>query len=161
VNWEAALPALKFEFYDYKTLFVNAPSKKEALEKLYGADMWDDKALAFWLIQYQKYDKSEGEKLHICNNMLNGFIQRIDEKLRRHSLGAFGVYGDEPELEQFGIILWRGDEIPAPMSEHPQFEYWTKRKLDIKKDQQLILDYLTTKEGKVEGRTVQSWQMYK
>jgi hypothetical protein len=156
-NWENLLPALKFDFYDYKTLFVNAPSKKEALEKLCAPDMWDDNALAFWLIQYQKYDKSEGEKTHICNNMLNGFIQRIDEKLRRHSLGAFGVYGSEPELEQFGLMLWRGKDIPAPMLEHPQFEFWSKRKLDVAKDQELILQYLTVKEGQVEGREVQSW----
>ena len=74
VNWENLLPTLKFDFYDYKTLFVNAPSKKEALAKLCAPDMWDDKALSFWLIQYQKYDKSEGEKVHICNNMLNGFV---------------------------------------------------------------------------------------
>ena len=73
-DWESTLPALKFDFYDYKTLFVNATSQKEALEKLWGPEMWDDKGVAFWLIQYQKYDKSEGEKLHICNNMLNGFI---------------------------------------------------------------------------------------
>ena len=134
-DWESTLPALKFDFYDYKTLFVNATSKKEALEKLWGPEMWDDNGLAFWLIQYQKYDKSEGEKLHICNNMLNGFIQRIDEKLRRHSLGVFGVYGDEPELEQFGLLLWRGSDLPEPMKEHPQFEYWSETKLDVKKDQ--------------------------
>ena len=157
VNWESSLPVLKFDFYDFKTLFVNAPDKSVALANLCSADMWDDKALAFWLIQYQKYDKSEGEKTHICNNMLNGFIQRIDEKLRRHSLGCFGVYGDEPELEQFGVMLWRGEDIPEPMKEHPQFEYWSKKKLDVKKDQALILEYLTTKEGKVDGRSVQSW----
>lgn len=51
-DWESSLPALKFDFYDYKTLFVNATSKKEALEKLWGADMWDDSGLAFWLVQY-------------------------------------------------------------------------------------------------------------
>ena len=73
-KWEDGLPPTKFDFYDYKTLLVNAPSKAEALKKLWGQDMWDDKALSFWLIQYQKYDKSEGEKLHVCNNMLNGFI---------------------------------------------------------------------------------------
>lgn len=154
---------MKFNFYDFKTLFVNAKSKQEALDKLY-AD-WDDKALGFWQIQYEKYDKSEGEKLHFANNLLNGFIQRMDEKLRRHSLGCFGVYGDLGELEQIGLMLWRGSELPGPMLEHPQFEYWRKRKLDVKSeaDRQLILDYLTkTQEtDKVEGRIVQNWQMYK
>ena len=49
-DWESTLPALKFDFYDYKTLFVNATSQKEALEKLWGPEMWDDKGVAFWLI---------------------------------------------------------------------------------------------------------------
>lgn len=44
--------------------------------------------------------------------MLNGFIQRIDEKLRPHSIGCFGVYGEPGTLEQFGVMLWRGAEIP-------------------------------------------------
>jgi hypothetical protein len=51
-DWESSLSPIKFDFYDYKTLFVNAPSQKEALEKLWGPDMWDDKGVAFWLIQY-------------------------------------------------------------------------------------------------------------
>jgi len=46
----------------------------EALEKLWGNDYWDDKALSFWLLNYQKYSPKEGEKLHVNNNMLNGFI---------------------------------------------------------------------------------------
>jgi hypothetical protein len=44
------LPALSFDFYDFKTLFVNAQSKQEVLEKLKGD--WDEKALGFWYIQY-------------------------------------------------------------------------------------------------------------
>ena len=59
-EWETNLPALKFEFYDYKTLFVNAPDKNEALEKLYSD--WDDKALSFWYLHYQKYDEEETSK---------------------------------------------------------------------------------------------------
>jgi hypothetical protein len=97
--WEKSLGDLKFTFYDFKTLFVNSSDKQETLQKLYSDEMWDDNNLSFWLLQYQKYDQSEGAKLHLANNMLNGFMQRIDDKLRPHSLGVFGVYGDEPELE--------------------------------------------------------------
>lgn len=43
---------------------------------------------------------------------MNGFIQRIDDKLRKHSLGAMGVYGEEPKLEIKGVFIWRGTEIP-------------------------------------------------
>ena len=38
---------------------------------------------------------------------MNGFIQRIDDKLRRDTLGVLGVYGDEPSLEIKGIFIWK------------------------------------------------------
>lgn len=96
--------------------------------------------------------------------MLNGFIQRMDDKVRKHSLGVFGVFGDEPTLDQMGLMLWRGTEVPGILKDHPSIEYWEKTKLDIKdpKNRALILQYLSAKEGdKVEGRTVQTFQMYK
>ena len=51
-NWENSLPTLKFDFYDYKTLYVNSADKMESLKKLWSPEYWDDKALSFWLIQY-------------------------------------------------------------------------------------------------------------
>ena len=87
-------------------------------------------------------------------------MQRMDEKLRSNSLGCFGVYGEPGTLEQIGMMIWRGSELPPPMVEHPQFEYWEKKKLDVKSeaDQKTILEYFTTKEdGKVDGRIVQNW----
>ena len=160
VDWEKSLVATKFDFYDYKTLFVNAKDKKEALEKLWSDECWDDKALSFWKLEYEKASAKEGEKLHVNNNMLNGFIQRMDDKVRKHSLGCFGVYGDEPNLDQKGLMLWRGTEVPGVLKDHPSIEYWKKTKLDIKdpKNKALILQYLTTPEGgKVEGKSVQSF----
>lgn len=112
--WATSLPELKFDFYDFKTEFVNAKDKKAVLQDLW-KNKWDDKALSFWHVHYQKYDASEGAQLHKVNNLLNGFMQRIDDKVRPHSLGVFGVYGDEPNLEQYGCVLWRGDDIPYPM----------------------------------------------
>lgn len=129
--WVKTLPELSFNFYDFKTEFVNAPDKKKVLEDLW-KNKWNDDALAFWLVQYEKYDASEGAQLHRVNNLLNGFMQRMHDQLRPHSIGVFGVYGDEPELEQFGCVLWRGNDIPVPMKEHPQFEYWQKKKLNVK-----------------------------
>jgi len=43
----------------------------------------------------------------------------MDEKLRKHSLGVLGVYGDEPSLEIIGVFVWRGTELPQPMVDHP------------------------------------------
>ena len=153
-NWTAP------QFYDLKTELVNSKDLKATLSSLFSAERWDDKAISFWLLQYEKYNAKEGAEVHICNNMLGGFIQRIDDKLRPHSIGTFGVYGEPGELEQFSVMLYRGAEIPPQMLEHPQFEYWKKTKLDVSKDanQELILNYLTTKEdGVVQNRKVQSW----
>ncbi len=70
--------------------------------------------------------------MHQTNNLLNGFLQRIDDKLRKHALFVMGVYGEEPSFEIMGVFLWRGVGLIEPMKEHPQFEYFNQRKLDIK-----------------------------
>lgn len=43
----------------------------------------------------------------------------MDEKMRKHTLGVLGVYGDEPELDIMGVFVWRGVDIIEPMNEHP------------------------------------------
>jgi hypothetical protein len=50
------------------------------------------------------------------------------------------------------------------MVDHPQFEFYNKRKLDVSKeeDRKLAEDYFITKEeGTVEGLTVQTYKLYK
>ena len=86
------LPELKFNFYDFKTEFVNSKDKAATLQSLY--KKWEPEGLSIWYLQYQKFDASEGTQLHIVNNLLNGFMQRMGEKLRANSLGSFGVYGE-------------------------------------------------------------------
>ena len=103
---------------DYSVELVNSKDFKATLNKLL-TEMWEETGLSFWKLQYDKYSPKEGEKVHICNNMLNGFIQRIDDKLRPHSIGCFGVYGEPGELEQIGVMLWRGSETPPQMKDHP------------------------------------------
>jgi len=57
--WSQGLKELKFDFYDFKTEFVNSKDKKAVLEDLW-KNKWDDKALSFWYVHYKKYDDSEG-----------------------------------------------------------------------------------------------------
>ena len=83
------------------------------LQELFN-DKWEPDNLNFWLIKYERLP-SEGDKLFVVNNGLNGFMQRMNEALRMHSIGVFGVYGEAPELEQIGCVLWRGKEFPVPM----------------------------------------------
>lgn len=55
--------------------------------------------------------------------------------MRKDSLCVLGVYGDEPSLEIMGVFFWNGKGVIEQMNEHPQYEYYEKRKLDIKNSQ--------------------------
>jgi hypothetical protein len=93
-TWVSNLTELKFSMHDFKTALVNArkvggsktvnvAEKRAVIDQLLVTN-WDRNALSFWHVKYQKYDKTEGDRLHYTKNLLNGFIQRIDDKLRPH-----------------------------------------------------------------------------
>jgi len=119
--------------------------------------------MSIWYLDYDKAD-GEGIKEAITNNYLNGFIQRIDERLRRHSFGVFVVLGKEGCFEVRGVMLFRGEGIPEPMKEHSQFEYWKQKKLDPKNeaDRNLFAAYFDSKEGgQLEGMNCVTRKWYK
>lgn len=155
-------PATTFDMFAFKTLYVNAVNKQEALDYLWAN--WDEKAFSFW---YLKYDKlpSEGKKLFLTNNLMNGFLDRADH-CRKYCLGVHGVYGDEPDLEIRGVWMWKGVELLEPLKEHAQFDVYNYSKLDPKKPEEkaLITQYWTKLEedsDKVEGRTARTLKFFK
>lgn len=155
-------PATTFDLFAFKTLYVNAPNKQEALNFLWAN--WDEKAFSFW---YLKYDKlpSEGKKSFLTNNLMNGFLDRADH-CRKYCLGVHGVYGDEPDFEIRGVWLWKGIDLLEPLKEHAQFDIYNYIKLDVNKaeDKELITQYWTKLEedsDKVEGRTVRTVKFFK
>ena len=95
--------------------------------------------------------------------MMNGFLQRIDH-FRKHALAMHAVLGEEPNLNIEGVWLFRGKGVPQQMLDHPQFEYYKKRELDVKNeaDRALITDFWTAKVGDiVHGQQVQECKMHK
>ncbi len=64
----------------------------------------------------------------MTKNLMDGFLQRI-EHFRNYTMARHCVLGEEPNLEIKGLWLWRGTEIPFEMKDHPQFEYYTARRL--------------------------------
>lgn len=155
-------PETTFDLFAFKTLYVNAPNKQDALDFLWAN--WDEKAFSFW---YLKYDKlpSEGKKLFLTNNLMGGFLDRGDH-VRKYCLGVHGVYGDEPDLEIRGVWLWKGVDMLEPMKEHTQFDIYLYNKLDPKlpADKALITEYWTKLEedkDKVEGRTARTVKFFK
>jgi elongation factor 1-gamma len=148
-----SLPETKFNVYDFKTFYVNHPDKKgEAVDEWY--KMLDWEGWSFWLFTYDMYT-GEGEKLHVTNNMLTGFLSRA-EHVNKYCFARHGVFGEEPKLQISGVWLCRGPkEVPdGLMKEHAQFEYYKTRQLDPrnnKEDDTLVREYFGGNEEEMIG----------
>jgi elongation factor 1-gamma len=155
------LPPTTFDLFNFKTLFVNIKDKKgDGIEEL--KKQFDPNGFSLWFLHYDKY-KGEGEKLYMTENMCKGFLQRFDD-FRKYCLARHLVLGEEPNLEIEGVWLWRGTGIPQEAIDHPQFEYYKARKLDltVKEDEDLIrafwgAEYTDT----INGQTIQSINWHK
>jgi len=158
-----SLPPSSFNLFDFKTLFVNHPDKKEALRIFW--EQLDDQGYSVWRMEYEKAE-GEGRVGFLTSNLLGGFLQRL-ETFRKYSFGVVGVYGDEPNLEVRGCWVWRGTEIPFEIKDHPSGEWYKFRKLDVKNneaDRKIQEEYWTKWEedvDQVEGLTCRDIKYFK
>ena len=86
---------------------------------------------------------------------MNGFLTRADFTTK-FAFGRHGVFGQEPNLEIWGVWLIKGKEIPEDLTKnHPQFEHYRTRKMDPRKqgnnDDKLIREMFSGKEDEVIG----------
>jgi elongation factor 1-gamma len=140
-NWEALLPEVKdFDFYEFKSLMANSKDKVATLREFW--PNFNKTTFSLWFVHYEKCE-GEGLVAYQTNNQMNGFIQRIDDKIRKHTLGSMGVYGEEPSLEIKGVFMWRGTGIIHPMNDHPQFEYYKRVQLnpEVEADRKVFEEY--------------------
>ena len=123
-----SLPPSPFDLFSFKTFYVNHADKKgAAMDEFYGKLDWD--GWAFWHLDYDILPK-EGEKHHIANNLMTGFMSRA-QHTGKYTFGRMAVIGEEPKLKIQGCWLMRGTVLPDGLvKEHPQFEYWKSKKLD-------------------------------
>jgi len=101
------LPPTALDLDTWKKLYSNNPSS-ETLPAFW--KMFDKEGWSIWKVDYEKIE-GELEKVHMSNNMLNGFLQRM-EAMRKYSFGYLGIYGDEPDLNIKGVFFWRGLTVP-------------------------------------------------
>ena len=150
------LPPTTFNLYDFKTLYVNHPDKKGK-----GVDTWyemcDWNGWSFWFLHYDIYE-GEGDKFHVANNLLGGFLSRA-EAVSKMAFAKHAVVGEEGGLEIMGVWFCRGvTELPDCFArDHPSMEYYRKRLLDPrnnKDDDKLIRDFM----GGVEGDTLNGYK---
>lgn len=157
---EYVFPPSQFNFFDFKTLYVNAPRKQDALDFLW--QHWDASAFSFWRLEYDKLP-TECKVLFLTNNLMGGFLGRA-EACRKFVLGVQGVFGQEPDLHVRGVWLWRGTAMLPPLQDHEQFDVYKFRQLDplSPPDRALIEHYWTAAEGdSVEGLTLQTLKYLK
>lgn len=157
------LEAIKstMDLNEFKFWFINHPEREQAFDE-FVAERLDRNAWSFWDLRYIKY-KGEGEHLYKTNNLLNGFIQRA-EHFGKHSYGVHMIYGEEPNLDIKGVWMWKGHEIPEAMNDHPQFEYYNTKKLDIdnETDRAYIKEMWCAKDGPLkDGTPIQNWKYQK
>jgi len=158
-----ALPPTNFNVYDFKTLYVNHKDKKgAAVDTWY--EMLDWEGWSFWFFHYDIYE-DEGAKLHVTNNLMNGFLNRA-EHTSKYTFARQGVFGEEPNLEIMGVWLVRGQEIPDGLKkEHPQMEYYKTKKLDPrnnKDDDKMVREFFGGAEGEmINGLKCQTLKWHK
>ena len=120
------LPPSKFVLPDFKTYFVNLGDKKATDGMKHFFENYDPEGYSLWFTHYDKYE-GEGVLLYQTSNLMNGFLQRMDDKFRNYSFSMMAILGEEPTLDIEGVWLFRGKVIPQEMLDHPQFEYYQKR----------------------------------
>mmetsp|Transcript_5418 Transcript_5418/g.5380 ORF Transcript_5418/g.5380 Transcript_5418/m.5380 type:complete len:413 (+) Transcript_5418:33-1271(+) len=155
------LPPTSFVLDEWKKIYANCADKRSIIHHF-----WEKVDKEGWSVWYIKYQKLEGEcqVLYLTENLLDGFLHRM-EGLRRWSFGTLGIYGADGNLDIKGCLCWRGQDIPPELVEHPQFEYYDRKKFDLNSDddQKLINDYWcnveenTTVEG-VQPRAIRFWK---
>jgi elongation factor 1-gamma len=156
-----SLPPSPFVLPDFKTFFVNIKDRRgEGMKRFF--ETYDPEGYTIYFVHYDKYE-GEGVVLYQTSNLMNGFLQRIDN-FRTHCFSMMAILGEEPSLEIEGVWLFRGKGIPQEMLEHPQFEYYQKRELNVnnEEDKKLIADFWCAHPGEiVNNLKVQECKMHK
>jgi len=78
---------------------------------------------------------------------MGGFLQRV-ERLRKYGFGSLNLLGESDEHAPWklgGIWIFRGQDIPAEMTECDDSEHFNFTKLDVTKpaNQKVMIDLFT------------------
>lgn len=161
INPLDSLPPTNFDLDEWKKLITNTKDRKSVMPTF-----WEKLDQAGWSAIFIQYEKAEGEgeKMVPFENLLDGFVQRM-ESIRRYSFGVIGIYGEVPALEIRGCLLMRGQNILEGLLDHPQFEYCKTAKVDWNNDEdkKRLEDFWTNvqEDSKVDGLVPQAIRFWK
>jgi len=155
-----SLPPSTFNLFDFKTLFVNAKDKSEAVKFFF--DNFDKNGYSVYWVRYIK-DETTGKVLFLTNNLMKSAIQKLDD-MRKYAFAVEGVHGEEPNLEIRGVWVWRGVGVPERIQEELELYELKPLNTDAEQDRKLIADYWThmnEDEDTVDGLKVRTSIYYK
>lgn len=154
------LPEPKMDLNEWKRVYSNT-------KDLYGTAMkwfWEHLDQEGYSLWYMKYQKLEGEctVAFVTSNQLGGFMQRIDPAFRKYSFGVIDVMGENGNFDIEGVWLFRGQDVPSLMKDHPSYEYHTWKKLSPtdEKDKKMVSDFWCACE-EIEGRPIADSKVWK
>jgi len=133
-----SLPPSKFNLEDWKRLYSNEDTRSVAIPWFW--EQFDKEGFSIWVGDY-KYSDELVKLMNTCN-LLGGFIQRL-EKLRKYGFGSMCIFGEEPKLDIGICFIFRGQDVPAEMTECEDsvLYRWRKADLNSTSDRELINDY--------------------
>ncbi|OEH73632.1 elongation factor 1-gamma [Cyclospora cayetanensis] len=154
------LPPSSLDLNEWKRVYSNTKDLKgQAMPWL-----WKNFDAAGYCFYYMKYEKLEGECTvpFLTSNQLGGFLQRVDNNFRKYSFGVINVVGKDSSYDIQGVWMFRGQDIPQMMKEHPSFEYNLWKRLDhtTTADKALIEDYFCN-EDEVEKTPIADSKVWK
>jgi len=93
---------------------------------------FDAEGYSLWKVQYKYND--ELTAIFMSSNLIGGFFQRL-ERARKYAFGSMIVTGEANNNKITGYFLFRGQGIPAEVSEAADFESYSFVKADASQAQ--------------------------
>jgi elongation factor 1-gamma len=120
-----ALPPSKLNLDEWKRTYSNNDTRTVAIPWFW--ENYDPEGYCLYFADYKH--NHELEKVFMTNNLLGGFVQRLD-KLRKYGFGSMIIFGTEGNLAIKTCWLFRGSEVPAEMKECDDSEHYVWTKVD-------------------------------
>merc|ERR1712086_550084 len=162
VNPLDSLPKSTMVLDEFKRQYSNneAPVFFDWLSKNF-----DSEGYCWYFATYQH--PNDFNKLFNANNLLNGFIQRLDG-CRKYGFASFCICGDceKPPWNIHGIFMFRGNEVPFECLDCPDSEVYDFVKCDPSNpEDKLKMECLMAAEGEWfnqdKEHECQTWKAFK
>jgi len=151
------LPKSKLVLDEWKRMYSNNDTRSVALPWFW--EHYDPEGYSMYWATY-KYNH-ELSKVFMTNNLITGLFQRL-EKLHKYAFGSVVIFGDEPNLEIRAVWVFRGQGIPADMTECDEAEHYEWKPVDLHdaSQKELVQDYFAW-DGNMGGKKFNCAKAYK